>query len=208
MSGVWWVLATILALIVLVIGKVVLDLVNKQVQGWLAELPLQVLRLARKRLPAELRDELYDQLGLEAELETILHHTYATKPITALVKGFTFAFGHVVGLRRCARILGAPSVMAKLKAILLRRRDRPLEQSELEPDQLMALIRTRLIEQYGSETVAKTGDNRGVRLTFATHGLRDVDIADLIYQYDDTTYIMQVKTLGFIGMCPGRPMQE
>lgn len=179
MSGVWWVLAGILAPVVLVIGKVISDLVNKEIQGWLAETPLRVLRLARRRLPAELREELDDELGLEAELEMILHHTYAKRPITALIKGLKFAFGHVIGLRRCARILGAPSVMVRLKATLLRKRARPLEHSEPEPDDLMRLIRSRLTEQYGSERVTTKNNRRSVQVTFLTEGQRDADILGL-----------------------------
>lgn len=197
MSVVWWTLAAILAVVVLVVGKVTLDLVNKEVQGWLAELPLHILRLARRRLPAELRNELYDQLGLEAELATILHHTYTKKPITALAKGLKFAFGHVFGLRRCARILGAPLVLARLKTVLFRRRARPPELSEPEPDDFMNLIRSRLIEQYGSERIAKAGNNRGVQLTLVTEGQRDADIlADLIFRSGDATYIVEAKDPG------------
>lgn len=207
MSGVWWVLATILGIIVLVIGKVTLDLVNKEVQGWLAEVPLCVLRLARRRLPAELRDELYDQIGLEAELETILHHTYAKKPITALAKGLKFAFGHVVGLRRCARILGGPSVLAKLKAVLLRKRDRPLGQREPEPDDLMRLIRARLTEHYGSEKFATTDNKRGIQLTILTEEPHVVEFVDFIYRNGDTTYMIEAKDPGSGRIGPGPAME-
>jgi hypothetical protein len=104
MNGLQWTLTVLVAVLSLVVGKVTLDMANKEIQARLFDLPLAILRVARWRLPVEMRKELYDDELLEDELRTILYHTYDSKPITAIIKGLGFATGHIYGLRRSARI--------------------------------------------------------------------------------------------------------
>jgi hypothetical protein len=106
MSTIGLIAATFVGVVALVIGKVILDLIGKEIEGRLPGLCFAVLRLARRRLPAELRAELHDEALLEEELRTILFHTYHEKPITSLINGFTFAFGCLAGARRNARAAG------------------------------------------------------------------------------------------------------
>jgi hypothetical protein len=98
--------AAFLGLVVLVVGKVMLDMIGKEIEARLPGLCFAVLRLARWRLPAEMRAELHDEALLEDELRTILFHTYQEKPITSLAKGLRFASGCVTGARRNARAAG------------------------------------------------------------------------------------------------------
>lgn len=48
------------------------SLLTKETEGFIDALPGVMLRLARRRLPAEGRDDLYDEWA--AELHTALHH--------------------------------------------------------------------------------------------------------------------------------------
>ncbi|HEV8560782.1 MAG TPA: hypothetical protein VGR06_31020 [Actinophytocola sp.] len=106
MSTIGLVAATLVGVVALVIGKVILDLIGKEIEGRLPGLCFAVLHLARRRLPAEMRAELHDEALLEEELRTILFHTYHERPITSLINGFTFAFGCLTGARRNARAAG------------------------------------------------------------------------------------------------------
>lgn len=53
-------IALLVGLLLLVLGKVCLDLASKQVQGWLFDLCFMVLRVARRRLPIALRVAKHD----------------------------------------------------------------------------------------------------------------------------------------------------
>jgi lipopolysaccharide/colanic/teichoic acid biosynthesis glycosyltransferase len=88
--------------LLLVVGKVCLDLASKQVQGWLFDLPFVVLRVARRRLPAALRVTHHDDESVP-ELKYILFDEYAIEPIVGLAKGLRFALGHVRGAKKLAR---------------------------------------------------------------------------------------------------------
>src|SRR6059036_3239051 len=106
MSTIGLVVAAFVGPVVLVVGKVTLDMIGKEIEGRLPGLCFVVLRVARRRLPEELRAELHDEALLEEELRTILFHTYQEKPITGLVNGLRFAFGCLSGARRNARAAG------------------------------------------------------------------------------------------------------
>ena len=95
-------IAVLGGLLLLVLGKVCLDLASKQVQGWMFELCFLVLRVARRRLPTALRVARHDE-ELVPELKWILFDKYANEPIVGLYKGFRFAIGHVRGAKRLAR---------------------------------------------------------------------------------------------------------
>lgn len=101
MSPVLWCLAGLGTLALFIVAKVATDLVNKEIQGWLPEMCFFLLRLARRRMPPELRKTLFDGLGLEDELRTVLFHTYEGRPITAFVKGFRFSLSYLLKVRKC-----------------------------------------------------------------------------------------------------------
>lgn len=98
-------IAVLVGLLLLVLGKVCLDLASKQAQGWLFELCFAVLRVARRRLPAALRTIRHDE-EFVPELQYILFDRYANQPIVGLFKGFRYAFGHVRSARQLARESG------------------------------------------------------------------------------------------------------
>lgn len=75
------------------------DLVSEEVRGRLDRLPYQLIRLAARHIPQDLRSDRTDEW--EAELHEILRGVGAF-PITRLVKGTRFAFG----LLRTASVIG------------------------------------------------------------------------------------------------------
>jgi hypothetical protein len=87
MNAARWLAAAGSALLVLVAG----GLVSAEVRGRLDRLPFAVLRLARTRLPAGLRERVHDQEWIP-ELEHILQHAELL-PITRLVTGLRYAAG-------------------------------------------------------------------------------------------------------------------
>jgi DNA-binding CsgD family transcriptional regulator len=95
-------IAVLVGLLLLIIGKVCLDLTSRQAQGWQFNLCFVMLRMARRRLPAELRVARHDE-EFVPELEYILFDKYANEPIVGLFKGFRFALGHVRGAKRLAK---------------------------------------------------------------------------------------------------------
>ena len=95
-------IAVLAGLLLLVLGKVCLDLASKQVQGSLFDLCFVVLRVARRRLPAELRVARHDE-ELVPELKWILFDRYANQPVVGLYKGFRFALSNILGAKKLAR---------------------------------------------------------------------------------------------------------
>lgn len=108
-------IAVLAGLLLLVLGKVCLDLASQQVQGSLFDLCFVVLRVARRRLPAELRVAVHDE-ELVPELKWILFDKYENQPIVGLYKGFRFALGHVRGAKKLARESGEQSPGPRAKA--------------------------------------------------------------------------------------------
>lgn len=88
MSAVNVVAAATVSFIVLLLGKVSLDLMSKELQGQTERLPHRILRLAAHRLPPALRTQYSEDW--EAELDHILKRHDAL-PITRLLLGFMFA---------------------------------------------------------------------------------------------------------------------
>jgi hypothetical protein len=80
-----------------VLGKVCLDLMSKELQGQVEQLPHRVLRLAARRLPPALRTQYFEDW--EAELDHILKR-HEARPITRLLLGFRFATSLLRGARR------------------------------------------------------------------------------------------------------------
>jgi hypothetical protein len=87
MGVIWWLAGTAGALLVLAAG----DLVSEEIRARLDRLPYGLLRLARRRLPAELRETVHDQ-EWAPELEHILRRAGAL-PVTRLIAGTRFALG-------------------------------------------------------------------------------------------------------------------
>jgi transcriptional regulator with XRE-family HTH domain len=86
----------------LVLG-VFTSLLTKETEGFIDALPGLVLRLARRRLPADGRDDLYDEWA--AELHIALHQTEG-RPLSRLVLGIRYAAGLLRTARRIADELG------------------------------------------------------------------------------------------------------
>ena len=79
-------------------GAVFTGLAAQEIRGWLDAVPGVLLRLARRRLPPENRDTLYDEWA--AELHIVLHRMKG-RPLSRLVFGIRYA----VGLLRTARCI-------------------------------------------------------------------------------------------------------
>jgi hypothetical protein len=86
MGTLWTLAAVIAALAAACIG----DLISEEIRCRLDRLPQRLIRLAVRRVPADLRRELYDEWT--AELEEVLRGAQAP-PITRLVLGTLFAGG-------------------------------------------------------------------------------------------------------------------
>jgi hypothetical protein len=89
--------AAAVSFIVLLLGKVSLDLMSKELQGQAEQLPHRILRLAARRLPPKLRAQYSEEW--EAELDYILKRHDAL-PITRLLLGFRFATSLLRGARQ------------------------------------------------------------------------------------------------------------
>jgi hypothetical protein len=81
--------------------KVAMDLAAKEIQGRLHGLPFLVLRLARWRLPRELRESIHDEWWVP-DLHDLLDH-YADLPVTRLLKGLRFSVSLLGQARRVAK---------------------------------------------------------------------------------------------------------
>jgi hypothetical protein len=109
-----WLAAAAGAVLALVAGGVV----SEEVRGRLDRLPFAVLRLARGRLPAGLRERVHDQEWVP-ELEHILKHAELL-PLTRLVIGLRYAAGLLVHAGTIAQALqpaaGSPAPRQSLAA--------------------------------------------------------------------------------------------
>jgi hypothetical protein len=96
MKALWAVLAAVLAMT----GTAILgDLVSEEVRGRLDHLPHALIRLAARRLPPDVREDLAEEWT--AELHEILHGAEAL-PVTRLYRGTRYA----LGLLRTASSIG------------------------------------------------------------------------------------------------------
>lgn len=93
-------IGVIAALVILLVGKIILTLLGKETEGRIDWFCVRVLRLARRRLPREMRDETYDDEWLP-ELTFILENE-EPRPLTRLVKGVRFSLGLFFGAREIA----------------------------------------------------------------------------------------------------------
>ncbi|MCA1710060.1 MAG: hypothetical protein LC808_44955, partial [Actinobacteria bacterium] len=87
--------------IVLLLGKVSLDLMSKELQGQAEQLPHRILRLAARRLPLALRAQYSEDW--EAELDHILKQ-HDARPITRLLLGFSFVISLLLKGARKLRV--------------------------------------------------------------------------------------------------------
>src|SRR5947209_13988964 len=97
MSAVNVVVTAAVSFIVLLLGKVSLDLMSKELQGQAEQLPHRILRLAAHRLPTAIRTQYSEDW--EAELDHILKR-HDARPITRLLLGFRFATSLLGGARQ------------------------------------------------------------------------------------------------------------
>lgn len=96
----WGIIGFLIVLVVTTVG----DLVSEELRGRLDRMPYAVLRVAIRRLPAELRQSVGNEWL--AELHHILHHAKGL-PLTRLVSAVPFALGLLRTARRIGRELGA-----------------------------------------------------------------------------------------------------
>jgi hypothetical protein len=92
------------AVVAAVVVLVVKDLLKDELRGHVERMPHRLLRLARLRLPAELRSRLHDGEWLP-ELEHIWARLESV-PLTRLVVGTRYALGLLRTAPRIARELG------------------------------------------------------------------------------------------------------
>jgi hypothetical protein len=92
-----------LGIFVLLVGTVIGDLCSEEIHGRLDQLPRAVLRLASRRVPAELRAELLGEWL--AELHQIMRGAEAL-PLTRLVRGLGYATGLLQTSPGIVRLLG------------------------------------------------------------------------------------------------------
>jgi hypothetical protein len=96
----WGIIGFLIALFVTTVG----DLVSEELRSSLDRMPYAVLRLAIRRLPAELRQNVGDEWL--AELHHILHHTKGL-PLTRLISAIPYTLGLLRTARRIGRELRA-----------------------------------------------------------------------------------------------------
>ncbi|MET7773019.1 hypothetical protein [Nocardia sp. NPDC005366] len=106
------------SLTALVMGKVLVSLLSKEVEGRIDHAGYTILRLARRRLPADLRESLHDDEWLP-EMDDILER-HKDRPITRLVWPLRFSMPLLLwGAARTARIVRAtPALSTRLKVYL------------------------------------------------------------------------------------------
>lgn len=98
-----WTIAVIGGAVLLVAGKVVLDLATKEVTGQIDRLPMLILKLALLRLPAEQRERYRE--NWQPELTFILKEL-DSRPISRVLKGLWFATSLLIQAAHMRRALG------------------------------------------------------------------------------------------------------
>jgi hypothetical protein len=96
------VVSAAIASVVAVVTTVIMNMAATELQAWLDELCFVLLRLARRRLPADLRDPLHDEEWVP-ELHHILRRGEA-RPITRLAQGIAYSLSL---LRNAAAVVAA-----------------------------------------------------------------------------------------------------
>jgi|SRR5215211_578371 len=96
-------LAFLAGLVGAILVGVLINLATKEAEAWLDVLPGWLLRLARRRLPASHRVDLYGEWA--AELHMALHNTEG-RPISRLVLGIRYSIGLLRTARKIADELG------------------------------------------------------------------------------------------------------
>jgi hypothetical protein len=94
-------------------AKALLDLLLKEIHGWLLELPKLILRYARRRIQKDQRKELYDDKAPEEKLHKLMFSTYEKRPITSLVYGLLFAVKFCVRSRASVVVPALPLSTAR-----------------------------------------------------------------------------------------------
>ncbi|MGW4364509.1 hypothetical protein ACWEKT_02595 [Nocardia takedensis] len=101
----------------LVAGKVLVSLLSKEIEGRMDQLGYAILRLARRRLPNELRASLHDEEWLP-ELDSILER-HRDRPVTKLVWSLRFSVPLLLGgAVRTARIVQPRPPFARIRPAL------------------------------------------------------------------------------------------
>jgi hypothetical protein len=88
-----WVLG-LAALIIVVLGKVLGELVTDEVRGWIDRFPSGILRFAAAQLPPGQRETVYEDEWSPA-LASSVRGTEA-RPLTRLMKGMVFSIGRLI----------------------------------------------------------------------------------------------------------------
>jgi hypothetical protein len=89
-------------LIALILLPILIGLLTKEAEGWLAVLPFGLLRLAKAQLPAS-RRSLYDEWS--AELQALLQEM-SDRPLSRLIRGVMYSSGLIWAARTVAREIG------------------------------------------------------------------------------------------------------
>jgi hypothetical protein len=87
-----------------ILAPIVTGLLAKEAEGWIAIAPVGLLRIARRLVPKNQRDQLYDEEWFP-ELHEALHGTEG-RPLTRLWLGIRFSLGLIRSARRTAREMG------------------------------------------------------------------------------------------------------
>jgi len=147
-SGIGVILVAVLGFLASLVVVIVGDLVSEEVRARLDHLPHTVLRLAIRRLPANLRDDIGGEW--QAELDHILHRA-KLYPLTRLVVGVRYAAGLLrtvpqiaLGLafiRRRGYELARPAAKTAGMDAVLVDGEASLERLGARQDEAIALIR-------------------------------------------------------------------
>jgi hypothetical protein len=106
------------SLLQLLIAKAVLDIVLKEIHGWLLELPKIILMRTCRRIPFERQKVLFGEKSPDDELQTIIAHTYEKRPITGLIQGLLFAFRFRAKARKNLPISVSLSLRVRVRLVV------------------------------------------------------------------------------------------
>lgn len=120
-SIVLWIFVLAGGVVVLVAGKVLLDLATKEVTGQIDRLPTLILKLALLRLPADQRERYADDW--QPELTHILKEL-DSRPISRLLQGLWFSTSLLLRARTMRKALGVsgrkPSTRKTITDLLMK----------------------------------------------------------------------------------------
>ncbi|MGI5238583.1 hypothetical protein [Dactylosporangium sp. CA-139066] len=112
-----WLCGASALLLTWVVYETLKNMIAKEMETRLERLPYAILRLARRRLPAEYRQTVHDEEWLP-ELIAIVRDTDGL-PITRLIRGVDFAMGLLLVAPKMSRALGwlrrAPKQAAEVR---------------------------------------------------------------------------------------------